>query len=282
MAGLRTHLGQALEEIAARIAALRVTKSTRIADRANQVEGAEKEKFIEHFESFWFTVSAVVNLVQDCLYAVGNLETSKQQVEKKAPEEALVTFEASGSVAANTTVLFDGLYRLIKLVTGLKWIREDDIKREYQELHFVWLLRNNFLVHPKARTPFAFENIGRQTSFPGDERLLPYVVLGPQGFGWFFYYQFQAAKAGINPNVGAEIAALREENKGRFVERGGWDAVAENEQLLSRIKAFGLAPVDQERLAHELGGFFSDVVLPRLEAAIRRAEADQVFIRATH
>lgn len=282
MVKLCTHLGQALWEIATRIGGLGLSQSTQIADRASQLEGAAKDKFVERFESFWFTVSAVVNLVQDLVNAVSKLEARKQAGKKDAAAEAAAILEGSADIAGNTTVLFDGLYRLMKLVTGLKWIREGDIKKEYQELHFVWLLRNNFLVHPKARTPLAFENIGRQTIFPHDEQLLPYVVLGPQGFGWYFYYQFQAAKAGVDPNVGGEVDALREENKSRFLELGGWDAVAQDEQLLARVKAFGLAPVDQERLARELRWFFSKVIVPNLETATRQAEADQVFIRERH
>ena len=118
-------------------------------------------------------------------------------------------------------------------------------------------------------------------SFPEPVTLFSISLQDPpiQGAQSTFYYQYQAAKAGIDPNVGAEIETLQEENKHRFVELAGWDRVAQDEQLLARVKALGLAPVNQERLAQELRQFFSQVVWPNLETAVREAEANQIFIR---
>jgi hypothetical protein len=76
-------------------------------------------------------------------------------------------------VAVYTASLYDGLYRLIEILAKLQWVNKEDVKKRFRQLHFVWLLRNNFLVHPKARSPLAFENIGRSASFPKDERILP-------------------------------------------------------------------------------------------------------------
>jgi hypothetical protein len=143
----------------------------------------------------------------------------------------------------------------------------------------VWLLRNNFLVHPKAKAPLSFENVGRATSFPHDERLLPYVDFGPQGFGWAFYFQFHAAKAGIDLQA-IDIEQVRNENKERFIEFMGWDAVAQDERLMSRIKAVGLAPVDQRKLAEDFRRLFDEVISPELQSRVSEAESRGVFIRS--
>ena len=120
-------------------------------------------------------------------------------------------------------------------------------------------------MHPKAKAPLSFENAGRATSFPHNEQLLPFVDFGPQGFGWTFYFQFHAAKAGIDLES-IDVEQLRKENKERFTELRGWDAVAQDKRLLSRIKAVGLAPVDQRKLAEDFRQLFDDVILPELRA----------------
>ena len=161
----------------------------------------------------------------------------------------------------------------------MNWIGKKKSKNRFPQLHFVWLLRNNFLVHPKAQAPLAFESVGRATAFPKDEPLLPYTVFGPPGFGWTFYFQFHANKAGIDLDA-IDVEQVCKENKERFIELGGWDAVAQDEQLLARVKAVGLAPVDQQKLAEELRRLFGEVIYPQLQAKISEAESRGVFIRS--
>lgn len=270
----KTWLAQIFKDLVARIRRLGLKQSSKIADNANRANATAKEEFIVHFESFWFTVKAVMGITDDLLYAAWRLEALK-----RVGSEPGATLEASSDVAVYTASLYDGLYRLIEIIAKLKWIGKEDIKKRFPQLHFVWLLRNNFLVHPKARAPLAFENVGRSISFPHDEKLLPYAVFGPQGFGWTFYYQFHAVKAGIDLKT-INVEQAQRENKERFIELGGWDAVAQDEQLLARIKAVGLAPVGQQKLAEELRQLFDKVIFPELQARISEAESKGVFIRS--
>lgn len=270
----QTWLAQMFKDVVARIRGLGLNQSTKIAERANRLDASAKEQFIAHFESFWFTMKAMMGIIDDLLHAAWRLEALKV-----IGSQPIATLESSGDVAAYTASLYEGLYRLIEIIAKLKWGVKEDIKKRFPELHFVWLLRNNFLVHPKAQAPLAFENVGRATSFPHDERLLPYVVFGPQGFGWTFYFQFHAAKADIDFEA-IDVEQVRKENKERFTELRGWDAVAQDEQLLSRIKVVGLAPVDQQKLAEEFRRLFEEVISPRLEAEISEAESRGVFIRS--
>ena len=253
---------------------LGLSQSSMIADNANRLDTTGKEQFVAHFELFWFTVKAVTGILEDLLHAAWKLEASK-----KVGSEPAAIWEASGDVFAYTVSLYDGLYRLIEIISKLKWIGKKDMKKPFPQLHFVWLLRNNFLVHPKAQAPLAFESAGRATSFPKDERLLPYAVFGPRGFGWTFYFQFHAIKAGIDLDT-INVEQACKENKERFIELGGWDGVAQDEQLLARIKAVGLAQVEQQKLAEELQRLFDDVIYPQLQAIISEAESRGVFIRS--
>lgn len=270
----KTWLAQTFKDLVVRIRGLGLSQSSKIADNANRLDPTSKQEFVAHFELFWFTVKAVTGIIDDLLHATWRLETLK-----KVGREPAAIWEASGDVVAYTVSLYDGLYRLIKIIAELKWIGEEDVMKRFPELRFVWLLRNKFLVHPKAQTPLAFENVGRATSSPHDERLLPYAVFGPQGFGWTFYFQFHAVKAGIDLEA-IDVEQARKENKERFVKLGGWDAVAQDEQLLARIKAVGFAPVDQQKLAEELRRLFDEVIYPQLQAKIPEAESRGVFIRS--
>jgi hypothetical protein len=102
-------------------------------------------------------------------------------------------------------------------------------------------------------------------------------VFGP-GFGWTFYFQFHAAKAGINLEL-VDAEQVQEENKERFIDVGGWDAVGQDEQLLARIKAVGLAPVDQQTLADDIRKLFGDVIFKQLTTRISVAESEKVLLR---
>ena len=270
----QTWLAQTFKDVVVRIRGLGLSQSTKIAENANRVDADAKEQFIAHFESFWFTVKAVTGIIDDLLHAAWRLEALK-----KVGSGPTATLEASSDVAAYTVSLYDGLYRLIDIIAELKWGAKEEIEKRFPELRFVWLLRNKFLVHPKVRAPLAFASVGRTTSFPHDEQLLPYVVFGPQGFGWTFYFQFHAAKAGIDLEA-IDVDQARKENKERFIALGGWGAVAPDERLLARIKAVGLAPVDQQKLAEEFRRLFEEVISPRLEAEISEAESRGVFIRS--
>jgi len=269
----QTWLGQTLKDLAGRIRGLGLSQSSEISDTANSLDGSAKGEFIDQFESFWFTVKAVTGIVDDLFHAAWKLEKLK-----RTAGELTATFEPSSDVATYTASLYDGLYRLIEIIAKLNWVSKRDIKRRLPEINFVWLLRNNFLVHPKARAQLAFENVGRITSFPHDQRLLPYVIFGPHGFGWTFYYQFHAAKAGIDLDV-IDVEQVQQENKQRFIELGRWDGVAQDEKLLARIKAVGLAAVDQKKFSEEFQRLFEEVVLPELQTRIREAESRGVFVR---
>lgn len=271
---LQTWLAQMFKDVVARIRELGLNQSTKIAEGANCVDADAKEQFIAFFESFWFTVKAVMGIIDDLLHAAWRLEALKE-----VGSQPIATLEASSDVAAYTVSLYDGLYRLIEIIAKLKWSAKEDIKKRFPELHFVWLFRNNFLVHPKTQAPLSFENAGRATSFPHDERLLPYVDFGPQGFGWTFCFQFHAAKAGIDLEA-IDVEQVSKENKERFIELRGWDAVAQDERLLSRIKAVGLAPVDQRKLAEDFRQLFDEVISPELQSRISEAESRGVFIRS--
>lgn len=228
---------------------------------------------MERFEAFWFTVKTVGRIIDDLFHVAVKLETLKE-IDNKTP----TGFAAVNDVAVYTAALYDGLYRLIEILAKLQWVKKVNIKKRFRQLHFAWLLRNNFLVHPKARSPLAFENIGRSASFPRDKRILPYTVFGPEDLGWTFYFQFQAAKAGIDLEL-VEFEEAQRENKERFIDVGGWDAVGQDEQLLARIKAVGLAPVDQEALAGDMRQLFRDFIFPQLTTRISVAESDKVFLR---
>lgn len=269
-----TWLAQTFKDLAGQIRGLGLRQSTTIGDNANRTEGRAKDDFIAHFELFWFTVEAVGGIIYDLLHAAWRLEGLK-----KVGSVPTATLEASSDVAAYTAALYEGIYRLIEVIDKLGWISKNDLKKKFPEVRFVWLLRNNFLVHQKARAPLAFVNVARTTDFPHDERLLPYVVFGPLGFGWTFYFQFHAAKAGIDLEK-LDVEQACKENKERFVDLEGWDAVTTDEQLLARIKAIGLAPVDQEKLAAELRELFNEVISPALQAMIPAAESRGVFVRS--
>lgn len=270
----QTWLAQTFKDLTGQLGGLGLRQSTTIGDNAKRIEGRAKDDFIAHFESFWFTVKAVSEIIHDLLHAAWRLEALK-----KVDHESLPSPEVNNDVVAYTAALYEGIYRLIEMVDKLGWMSKNDLKTKFPEVRFVWLLRNNFLVHQKARAPLAFVNAGRATLFPRDERLLPGVVFGPLGFGWTFYYQFHAAKAGIDVEK-IDVEQGCKENKKRFVDLEGWDAVTTDEQLLARIKAIGLAPVDQEKLAAELRELFNDVISPALQAMIPDAESRGVFVRS--
>jgi hypothetical protein len=137
----QTWLAQAFKDLVAEIRGLGLTQSTKIAEHVALLDPSAKEEFIAHFEAFWFTVKTVGRIIDDLFHSAVRLESLK-----KINDKPNANFAVGNDVAVYTASLYDGLYRLIEILAKLQWVNKEDVKKRFRQVHFVWLLRNNFLV----------------------------------------------------------------------------------------------------------------------------------------
>lgn len=279
---IMTWLEEALREILDRLRAFDLSRSTEVNEHFGTLAPAEREDYMCRYEAFWFAVSTILDLVMAMLLAVEQLGTLDRELRESMTGSGNGKLEAMMGVpyrvAAHTRELYGEIYTLVTFLDDLGLVDRATIAAEYQELRYVWLLRNKFIVHPPAKSPLMFEVMGKQVSTSSDPKRLPDAVVGPPGFGLTFYWKFFADKAGIDLER-VDTEEVREENKTAFLEHEGWKGVAQEEILLSRIKAFGLAPVDQERLATELRKLFRERIAPDVAKRVEQAVSDRVLFR---
>lgn len=300
-----SHLVIALEKIKEEFDKFQVSPSTAMHNHFLTLTEDEKEVYIKNFENFFYTINSIIAIFNDLLFLSKKLEDIKikrnEYIEKtkKGPPPHFFETGQFQDIAPFVRLFYNSATILIKIIEDNSILKYREIKKDYQELHYVRLLRNNFIQH--IGLDGAYQKVSSSTIPNATSGELPDFCVGPGGGGWVFYTGYYQQIADTRNYKNLSPQEKLEKNKEDFINHGKWLNIIRgknkrsstclarlkyffskkksggNKIIEARIKTYGLPTMNQKQLADNLTNLFNNVILDLVKSKIDQAKIDKIL-----
>src|SRR3989339_740668 len=152
----------------------------------NVLNSVEQDIYRKHFEGFHYPISIISDLTKDLLISTKKLENIRILRDKKISEKGSCSemLEYAEEETKYHTKVFYNAICILYLLSKEKILKSIEYKN-FPEMYYIKLIRNNFLQHP------SFENVLAPSSAMQIENstLLPlYKIIGGAGYAFYTNY----------------------------------------------------------------------------------------------
>jgi hypothetical protein len=245
--------------------------------RLKELKGKEKKEFIKNYAEFWHTYSTLYQIMERLYFSIIQLEELKNDQLKKltSKEGTSISNYEMGVVLSDN--FFQYVYMLIKVFEdNSSSNKERDIfrkimARDYGEMLYLQLLRNEFVQHPQLEDDY--QNSRTSCEFRNDK--LPLYHCWPGAIGTAIISKYHLSQIRNRQYLKLPYNKMAELNKRYFLSKKGTRKNC-SKDFIHRLKVHGLPSIDQEQLANELSSFFDKIVFPFIENKVKEAKERQI------
>ncbi len=300
-----SYLVTSLEKIKKEFNDFQVSQSTEMHHYFLSLPEDEKSDYIGNFENFYHSFGSLFVAFDDLLFLSKKLEDIKIERNiyfEKTKSHPPADFFAEGSfqnIAPLVRFLFNSIAILVKIIEDNKILKYKKIKKDYKELHYVRLLRNNFIQH--IGLDDGYQKVSSSAIPNSSSKDLPDCHVGPGGGGWAFYTGYYQKVADTEEYQRLSNIEKLSKNKENFVNYGKWLHIVKgnnkktcgilirlkffinnkkikgSKSIEAQIKTYGLPKIDQKILAEDLTNLFNNVILGLLEKENNQAKKDKIL-----
>lgn len=277
---MESHILKSLKDIKTKFKTLHFSQSTEMYDFFSRLPEGKKEEYIKSFEIFFHTFNSFSCIFEDLLFIAKKLEKIKKErdkyieLTKKNPPAHFFSHGHFQDIAPLIRLFYNSITILVKIIEDNEILVPEDVKNKYQELHYVRLLRNNFVQHIKLEA--GYQRISTSTIPSKSSKDLPDFCVGPGGGGWCFYTSYYQQFADTKRYVILSNKDKLKKNKENFINGKKFENInARN--VLAQIKTYGLPKFDQKIFSQDLLKLFNDIIFPLLQEEIINAKKEKIL-----